>query len=497
MSDGGEQTGLTRRRLLELGGGGAASLALLGASGSRALAQAPARARNVVVIVLDNVRADHIGAYGSRRVKTPSIDALAQQSLRFTDYQPEVFPTIPARRSIMTGQRVYPFRGWRPTRGLPREPGWQGISRRTPIFTDVLRDAGYRTGYVTDNPHILLPPYDSFRARFDDPVGIAGQVPPRRDPRARVSDREVRRHVLPRLRGTSTGRRLRNFLDLTAGQREEAQYNAPRVFTEASRWLERAVEGGEPFALVVDSFDPHEPWDPPQSYIRRYGRGRVGGIKPIQAFPSPGANVRDARISRAVLDRSRNLYAAELTLVDRWLGRFLERLSDLGLDEDTLVVLASDHGVMLGERGFIGKTDTQMYREITHVPLLIRDPSGRRAGGVSGYRASTHDIGPTVLSFLARPAPRAMDGFDLSPLFEGRRPPRRRYHTASYGDQISVRDGRWLLLADNRGRRPRLYDTRRDPGERRNVARRHRAVVRRLWRAAIRDAGGKRLPRFR
>ncbi len=488
-----DHDGLTRRRLLELGGTGAASLALIGAT--RRNAAAP-RARNVVVIVLDNVRADHIGAYGARRVKTPSIDALARQSLRFTEFRPEVLPTIPARRSIMTGQRVYPFRGWNPTRGLPQEPGWEPIAPGTPTFTDVLRRAGYRTGYVTDNPHILLPPFDSFRARFDDPVGIAGQVPPRRAPSTKVSAREVCRNVTPRLRGTSTGRRLRNYLQVTAGQDREQEYNAPRVFTEASRWLERAVRAQKPFALVVDSFDPHEPWDPPESYIRRYGRGRVGGVKPIQPFPSPGADVRDARISRAMVDRARNLYAAELTLVDAWLGRFLTRLDQLGLADDTLIVLASDHGVMLGERGFIGKTDTQMYREITHVPLLIRDPGGRRSGTTSDYLAQTHDIGPTVLSFLGRQAPRVMNGADLSPLFAGRRPRARSHQTASFGDKVSVSTSRWLLIADNQGRDKRLFDRRRDPGERRNVARRNPKVVRRLWRQVIREAGGKRLPRF-
>jgi arylsulfatase A-like enzyme len=490
------QDGLTRRRLLELGGTGAASLALMGATAPNAATQAP-RARNVVVIVLDNVRADHIGAYGARRVKTPSIDALARQSLRFTEFRPEVFPTIPARRSIMTGQRVYPFRGWRPTAGLPQEPGWEPIARGTPTFTDVLRRAGYRTGYVTDNPHILLPPFDSFRARFDDPVGVAGQVPPRRAPSAKVSAREVRRNVIPRLRGTSTGRRLRNYLQVTAGQDREQDYNAPRVFTEASRWLERAVRAEKPFALVVDSFDPHEPWDPPESYIRRYGKGRAEGVKPIQPFLSPGSDVGQLRLSRAVLDRARNLYAAELTLVDAWLGRFLTRLNELGLADDTLIVLASDHGVMLGERGFIGKSDTQMYREITHVPLLIRDPGGRRAGATSDYLAQTHDIGPTVLSFLGRQAPRVMDGADLSPLFAGGRARARSHQTASYGDKVSVSTSRWLLIADNQGRDKRLFDRRRDPGERRNVARRNPRVVRRLWRQVVREAGGKRLPRFR
>jgi len=89
-----------------------------------------------------------------------------------------------------------------------------------------------------------------------------------------------------------------------------------------------------------------------------------------------------------------------------------------------------------------------------------------------------------------------MDGVDLSVLLRGKSPPRRRVFTASYGRWVSAGDGRWLLICDNRGAKKRLYDTRRDPGERRNVASRHPAVVRRLWRQVIADAGGRRLPRF-
>jgi hypothetical protein len=89
-----------------------------------------------------------------------------------------------------------------------------------------------------------------------------------------------------------------------------------------------------------------------------------------------------------------------------------------------------------------------------------------------------------------------MDGVDLSVLFRGRRPPRRGHQTAAYGAYVSATDGRWLLIADNQGRNRRLYDTERDPGERRDVAARHPAVVRRLWALVIRDAGGKRLPSF-
>ena len=490
------EEGLTRRRLLEAGGASAAGLALLGTLPQRALA-APAAAQNVVVIVLDNLRADHVGAYGGHRARTPSIDALARQSLRFDRYRPEVFPTVPARRSIMTGRRVYPFRGWRPQPGLPQEPGWESIDRGIPVFTDLLGRAGFRTGYVTDNPHILSGAYDGFRSRFDEPVTLRGQVPYRGKPPGRpVSRRTVNRSLLPKVRRTTTQRRIREYLTANQGREDEADFMAPRVFTAAAQWLERAAARKDPFALVVDCFDPHEPWDPPQRYLRHLGPGRVGAVKPIQPFAPPGGSLREFGLSRAAMRRVRNLYAAEIAMVDVWLGRFLGRLASLGLEENTLIVLLSDHGVLLGERGEVGKLEDRMHREITRVPLLIRDPAGRRAGQSSDYFASTHDIAPTVLSMLGRRVPRAMDGVDLSVLFRGRPPPGRRHFTASYGSWVSAGDGRWLLLADNQGRIRRLYDTRRDPGERRDVAARHPDVVRRLWRAVIADAGGRRLPRF-
>ena len=482
---------LTRRRLLELGGGGA-GLALLGATPGRTLAAAPA-ARNVVVIVLDNVRADYVR---SRRVRTPVLDALARQSLSFPRFRPEVFPTIPARRSIMTGRRIYPFRGWRPVRGLPGEPGWEAVARGVPLFTDILGRAGYRTGYVTDNPHILSAAYDGFRGRFDRPVIVKGQTPYRGKPPRRVSEAMVRRHTLPRLRKTFVRGRVREFLSANAGREEEADYLAPRVFNAAAEWVEQAVTARKRFALVVDSFDPHEPWDPPASYLRMYGSGRIGAVKPIQPFTPPGGEASQWGLTRKGLCAVRNLYAAELTLVDAWLGFFFGRLGQLGLGDDTLIVLCSDHGVLLGERGQIGKHSSQMHREVTEVPLMIRDPRLRRAGKTSSYRASTHDIAPTVLSFLGKRPPREMDGVDLSVLFRGRRPPSRGHQTASYGSYVSATDGRWLLIADNQGREKRLFDTRRDRGERRNVAARHPDVVRRLWGLVIRDGGGGRLPAF-
>ena len=474
-------------------GGGAAGAALLGRSGEAMFDAAP-RATNVLVIVLDNVRADYVR---SRRVRTPSLDAFARQSLSFTRFRPEAFPTIPARRTIMTGRRVYPFRNWNPTPGLPQEPGWQPIARDIPTFTDILRRAGYRTGYVTDNPHILSGAFDSFRGRFTHPATVKGQVPFRgaRRPASPEAPSGATRSRRSCGTGSPGGGSGSSSMRTPIGQHEE-DFLAPRVFSAAARWVEEASAGPRPFALVVDSFDPHEPWDPPERYLRMYGRGRFRGVKPIQPFIPPGGAIGRFGLTSAGMRAVRNLYKAELTMVDAWMGAFIARFDQLPVSRDTVVMVLSDHGVLLGERGQVGKAPSQMHREVTDVPLMIRDPGRRRAGERTSYRASTHDIAPTALSYLGRRVPDRMDGVDLSVLLAGRRPPRRETFTSSYGEYVSAGDGRWLLISDNQGREKRLYDTRRDPNERRDVAARHPDVVRRLWRLVIRDAGGRRLPRF-
>ena len=483
---------LTRRRLLELGGG-AAGLAMIGAGAGCSEGAAARAPTNVVVIVLDNVRSDFVT---SRSIRTPNLDRLASESLSFSRYRPEVFPTIPARRSIMTGRRIYPFRGWRPVPGLPDGPGWDTIARDVPVFTDVLRRAGYRTGYVTDNPHILARPYDAFMRRFDKPVRVRGQLPYRGKLSGKISQKELLRHVIPALRRTFIRGRTADYLRANAGREAESDYLSARVFIKAAQFLEQATAAGKPFALVVDSFDPHEPWDPPEKYLKMYGSGRIDGVKAIQPFAPPGGEARKWGLSPRDLRKVRNLYAAEVTMVDAWLGRFLDRLDQLGLAQNTAIVLCSDHGVLLGERGQVGKPPAQMHKEVTDVPLMIRDPRGRRAGTTSDYFASTHDIAPTVLALLGKKAPKGMEGVDLSVIFGGKRPPRRGHQTASYGAFVSATDGRWLLIADNQGRERQLYDTRRDRGERNDVAASHPAVVRRLWGYVIRDAGGRRLPAF-
>ena len=490
---------VTRRELIRAGGAGAAALTVLGASacdkdeatGAARRSQAPAGAMNVVVVVMDSLRADHV--YG-RRARTETMDAFGRESLRFTQAYPEGMPTIPARRAIMSGRRTFPFRGWHPYKGLPPQPGWEPVGRDGEMFTEYLRGRGWTVGYVTDNPHLLQPVHKRFRARFDRVDLVEGQTPLRRKPKRRVSQAEVDRHLPPSMRGSRAEPRMRAYLAANPRTRREEQFLAARVFRRSMSWIEWA-RGHQPFALVIDSFDAHEPWDAPRRIIDLYGPRRSGGVEPIQPFPTPAAQYRELDLTRGLLRRMRQLYAAEVTLVDTWLGHFLDRLANLGLAQNTLVVLVSDHGVLLGEYGWVGKRYSEMHEELTHVPLMIRHPQGKGKGSASDYYASTHDIAPTVLSVLGQGVPDHMDGVDLSPLLDGTAPgARRTYHTSAYNTYVSASDGRWLLISDNRGREKRLYAVH---SEQANVARRNPDPVQRLWRLIEKDAGPKGLPRFK
>jgi arylsulfatase A-like enzyme len=191
----------------------------------------------------------------------------------------------------------------------------------------------------------------------------------------------------------------------------------------------------------------------------------------------------------------RALYAAEVTMTDRWLGVLLARLRELALEQNTVIVLVGDHGHLFGEHGWTGKISSILHPPLTHVPLIIVDP---RAGpGRSNYLAQTHDIAPTLLSLAGVDAPDEMDGVDLSPLLRGQRPREwRKFAYGGYSNWHYARAHDWAYVANNFGRGRRLYDLERDELEENDIAERHRKRAGAIE-AAIRRRAGERFPVYR
>ncbi|UCG64742.1 MAG: sulfatase-like hydrolase/transferase, partial [Deltaproteobacteria bacterium] len=132
---------------------------------------------NVILIVLDSLRADHVGCYGNTWIKTPNLDAFAEESALFERCFPESLPTVPARRAIVTGNRLFPFREWQPD---PRKgkafavPGWEPLRDTDTTLSEILLEAGYRTAFITDTFHVFKPSMN-FHRGFDEWRWVRGQ----------------------------------------------------------------------------------------------------------------------------------------------------------------------------------------------------------------------------------------------------------------------------------------------------------------------------------
>jgi arylsulfatase A-like enzyme len=486
---------IDRRRFVGIAGGG-----VLAAAGGAALARRARRGGgkpvpdgpNLLVIVLDSLRYDHVGANGNDWIRTPNIDALARESLRFTRAFPEAMPTVPARRSLMTSRRVYPWKEWKPTRNLPSTPGWTGLGDHETTWLGTLRDAGWWTGYVTDNPFLgFSPEWAALRRGVDRFQKIGGQVGALR-PASSVSLATARRWLPRDMASDHYVNGMRQHLANVGEARDERRQCCARVFSYAVDVLAEARRAQRPFALVVDSFDPHEPWAPVRRYRDLYGAGYTGN--------EPGnVRYRPARyLTPAERRRLPQLYAAAVTQTDTWLGHFLSRFYDSGMAEETAIVLLSDHGIVLGDRGWTGKPALELHPELIQVPFLLRAPGGRRGGRTTRHFASPHDVGPTLLSIAGVDAPAAFDGSDLSPLLHrgGRPREARPFWFGGYANHWYYRDDRWAMIADGKNSGRELFDLRRDPGETVSVGRDNLAVMERIHQRVLDATGLDELPYF-
>jgi arylsulfatase A-like enzyme len=473
----------TRRQFLRASAAAAASAAI---AEPGAFAQRPDRP-NVILVVVDSLRADTVY---ERRVRTPNIDALARQGLRFTEAYPEAMPTVPARNSILSGRRAFPFRGWHDYRGLIAAPGWSPLRNVDQALTSVLRRAGYWTAYVTDNPFLgYAPPYEPVRRSVHRFIRTGGQIGGNQ-PVSSVPDRVLRDWLYPAIDEPKTRRRVGLYLANSRYWDNAENSFAARVFRDALRALDEGA-GKRPFALVVDTYEPHEPWTPPPRWLTLYGDPDWRGPEPAMPRYGRTAGWLDPGERGRVLRRLRDLYAAEVTMTDRWLGELLDRLHRLDLERETVIVLVSDHGILLGEHGWTGKVQTALYPALIRVPLIVVDPRRRRAGRASNWFASTHDIAPTILSMAGVRAPEAMTGADLSRPFRGKKLPRRPYAFGGYSDSFFIRSERWALWGYNKPARFRLFDLERDPGQFADVADRHPGVVRELYEQVLARTGGR------
>jgi arylsulfatase A-like enzyme len=405
--------------------GGIAALAL--ALSALSCHREPPRPRNVILILVDTLRADRLSAWGYARPTSPNLDAFARESVTFRNARSQSACTFPSANSIFTSRWPAAFLG-QPEQAM-------GIPAGVPSLAEILRSRGFHTVAVSASAVVRKSP-----SRFNPKGGFD-----------------------------------RGF---DVFQEDCVWQHADCVNRQAAPHLRR---GEKPLFLYLHYIDPHGPYRPPDSWRHRFATGapekewvRKGDPNPIgdwlyKGEPNPGLTPGD-------LQYLKDLYDEEIAYFDSQLAALLGSLRAAGLLDDSLVILTADHGEEFLEHGDV-KHCRNLFDTSAHVPMLVRIPG---AGGKTVSRPVQNlDLVPTILDYLGIGAKGdRFDGRSLRSLIEGKTTDELQY--GLMGELRSVSDGRFKLIQDLGGKPPALFDLQADPGETRNVLAAERRTYARL-----------------
>jgi hypothetical protein len=277
--------------------------------------------------------------------------------------------------------------------------------------------------------------------------------------------------------------RIAQFLANTDGFARREDWFAPQVVDRACHWLERNRSHERVF-LWLDSFDPHEPWDPPREFDHYTDPGFTG-----RRLIMPMGGLATSWASEAEIRHIQGLYAGEAESVDFALGQLFETLSRLGYYDDSVILLLADHGHPLADHGKFLKGADRLYNELLKVPFLLRLPGGRRGGTRINATVQYHDVLPTLLDLLGLEGEtHDMHGRSFRSVMEGDAETFRETHISGYfagADRVirsrELGDGReWSLILRPEGEPDELYDLTADPRETANLIDERHDVAARL-----------------
>lgn len=384
--------------------------------------------RGIVLVSVDTLRPDRLGAYGYERPTSPRFDALAAESILFTRVHSHAPSTLPAHASMLTSL-------------LPQHHG-ASFARRAALapaaltLAEVLQESGYRAAAFTGGGQM--------RQRFGLDQGF-----------------DVYEHGNDDLRDATE---------------------------HGLEWLD-GLPSEQPFFLFLHTYEVHHPYDASPAEMAAIGAEPYTGSFGRRISISLLKHINRGRKTADAADRAyiADAYDAGIRRMDTALGELVDELERRRLLDRIVLGVVSDHGEELDEHGRIGWHAHTLYEELLRVPFLLRLPGGRQGGTRSDLQGRLIDVAPTLLAAAGMAVPPSFSGVSLLAASTAAAPtaaptprPVVALQDTPQADRQAIRLRGWKLIGD------RLYDLENDPGERRNVAAQHPEVARDL--AARRDA---------
>ena len=342
----------------------------------------PENAPSVMVVTFDTIRADHFGAYGNETVATPRFDQLAAEGAFFSQAWAQIPVTGPSHTTIWSGQ-----------------PPWEhgallngvAVNPEVVMLAEHLRANGWRTGgfvsaYVLDGDLGFSRGFEVYDDDFGWLQGWSDTLPGRLS--AALTRRFRPEHVVERIGG--------------------------RTVDQALTWLNGL--NGQPFFIWVHLFDPHGPYLPPPPWDTAYYQGdpRDPSHTSMQQVDGVAAYLAPTLEGITDVDWVMAQYAGEVSYADEQLGRLMDWLESAGVADNTLLVMAGDHGESLGEHGVWFNHGDDLYEASMKVPLAIRLPGAIEPGTVVSAPVELTDLAPTIYDLLRLKAPPTVSGIPLT-----------------------------------------------------------------------------------
>lgn len=376
-----------------------------------------------IMVMFDSLNRRYLPPYGDCRSLTPNFERLARHTVRFDRCYAGSLPCMPARRELHTGRYNFLHRSWGP------------IEPYDDSMPEILKNNGIHSHLVSDHSHYWEDGGANYHTRYATWENIRGQEgdPYRADMNPRP-DTEPNLIHFSGMRGKLYHQDLinRSYIRSRDDFPQTKTVSAGIEFIDINHTCDN-------WFLQVECFDPHEPFFSSEEFQQLYPKVYDGGRFD---WPDYAALTETPRQT----EEARRNYMALLSMCDWSLGRILDKFDEYDLWKDTLLIVNTDHGYMLGEHNFWAKNYMPFYQELVHLPLFIWDPVSQKCNTSTDALVQTIDLPATLLDYFALPKPGDMSGNSILPHLRENKSVREAALFGIHGGHICCTDGRYIFM---------------------------------------------------
>ncbi len=392
-----------------------------------------------IMVMFDSLNRNFLPPYGCEWVDAPNFKRLAEHTVTFNRAYAGSLPCMPARRELHTGRLNFLHRSW-----SPLEP----FDDSAP---EILDKAGIHTHLASDHVHYWEDGGATYHTRYSTWECVRGQegdcwkgnLSKEIEATTIIKDRnpEILKFKSKIYQQDAINRMYRNTTQLSC-QHE--------TFDKGLEFI-KTNQGHDNWFLQIESFDPHEPFYTFEEYLYKYNLPDIG--KELDWPPYDRIQESDEEV-----EHMRMKYAALVSQCDDNLGRVLDMMDAYNMWQDTMLIVNTDHGYLLGEHDWWAKNVMPCFNEIVNIPLFIWDPRSQKSGEYRESLVQTIDIAPTLLDYFGCDIPKDMCGHPLKDVIELDSQVREFAMFGYHGNQLNITDGRYVYMHDAVNRKVPVYE---------------------------------------